>query len=199
MRADWAMVIITGIYVAATIGILITNRKATKATEEQLREMCREFEMINRPIIETEIVYLNKAVLALRLKNNGTHTAQHVKLVLDRSFSDSVLNPSMARLLKEQVDKECIIGVGQYHDVFFGDNDFIKQAEKPPIRGLIEYCCGEKKYSEHFSIDIENYMTIFSIESDDEKLRKLIKDQNRILKQIRIEVAQLKCAASMDE
>ena len=64
---------------------------------------------------------------------------------------------------------------------------------------MIEYCCGEKKYSEHFSIDIENYMTIFSIESDDEKLRKLIKDQNSILKQIRIEVAQLKCAASMDE
>ena len=106
MLADWAMVIRTGIYVAATIGILITNRKSTKATEEQLREMCREFEMINRPIIETEIVYLNKAVLALRLKNNGTHTAQHVKLVLDRSFSDSVLNPSMARLLKEQVDKD---------------------------------------------------------------------------------------------
>lgn len=39
MTADWAMVIITGIYVVATIFICWANIKTAKASKEQLKEM----------------------------------------------------------------------------------------------------------------------------------------------------------------
>ena len=42
MTADWAMVIITAIYVGATIIIMVANRSAAKAAKEQLEEMKKE-------------------------------------------------------------------------------------------------------------------------------------------------------------
>ena len=39
MNADWVMVIITGVYVIATIFICWANIKAANASKEQLREM----------------------------------------------------------------------------------------------------------------------------------------------------------------
>lgn len=44
MSADWAMVIITAIYVVATICIMRANQKSAKAAKEQLSEMKREHE-----------------------------------------------------------------------------------------------------------------------------------------------------------
>ena len=43
MSADWVMVIITAIYVVATIMIMCANRKAAKAAKDQLTEMKRQF------------------------------------------------------------------------------------------------------------------------------------------------------------
>lgn len=48
MTADWAMVIITGIYVVATIFICWANIKTAKASKEQLKEMQRQFAEANR-------------------------------------------------------------------------------------------------------------------------------------------------------
>lgn len=42
MTADWAMVIITAIYVGATIVIMVANHNTAKAAKEQLAEMKKE-------------------------------------------------------------------------------------------------------------------------------------------------------------
>ena len=52
MNADWVMVIITGVYVIATIFICWANIKAANASKEQLREMQKQFAETNRPIID---------------------------------------------------------------------------------------------------------------------------------------------------
>ena len=54
MNADWVMVIITGIYVIATIFICLANIKAANASKEQLREMQKQFAETNRPVVELE-------------------------------------------------------------------------------------------------------------------------------------------------
>lgn len=43
MTAEWVMVIITGVYVIATIFICWANIKAANASKEQLREMQKQF------------------------------------------------------------------------------------------------------------------------------------------------------------
>lgn len=44
MTADWAMVIVTAIYVVATVFIMIANRRSAKSARDQLAEMKREHE-----------------------------------------------------------------------------------------------------------------------------------------------------------
>lgn len=48
MLTDWLMVVITGIYVAATIAIWLANHKSAKTTEKQLVESKRQFEETKR-------------------------------------------------------------------------------------------------------------------------------------------------------
>ena len=51
MTADWVMVIITRVYVIATILICWANIKAANASKEQLQEMQKQFAETNRPIL----------------------------------------------------------------------------------------------------------------------------------------------------
>ncbi len=55
---DWLMVIITSIYVVATILICFYNAKAAKATADQTEEIRTQFYTVNRPIITVEIVLI---------------------------------------------------------------------------------------------------------------------------------------------
>ena len=57
MLTDWLMVIITAIYIVATIFICIYNGKSAKAAKTQTEEMRRQFYATNRPLLSVEIVY----------------------------------------------------------------------------------------------------------------------------------------------
>ncbi len=48
---DWVMVVLTAIYVLATILICYYNYGATKASRDQAAEMRRQYEEDNRPYI----------------------------------------------------------------------------------------------------------------------------------------------------
>lgn len=65
--ADWAMVIITGLYLLATALIFWTNRKATQAAEAQVTEMKVQFEETKRleviPYLYASCVETNNAGL----------------------------------------------------------------------------------------------------------------------------------------
>lgn len=69
---DWLMVIITFVYVVATILVCIANIKSARAAKEQTEEMKKQFLAINRPIIAAEIVYLKRTFWILRFVNNGS-------------------------------------------------------------------------------------------------------------------------------
>ena len=71
MNADWVMVIITGVYVIATIFICWANIKAANASKEQLREMQKQFAETNRPIIELEFHYSRRTWYIARFVNRG--------------------------------------------------------------------------------------------------------------------------------
>ena len=72
---DWLMVIITLVYVVATVFICIANIKSAKAAREQTEEMKKQFSLINRPSVSAEIVYLKRTFWMLRFNNNGNQVS----------------------------------------------------------------------------------------------------------------------------
>ena len=51
MLTEWLMVIITAIYVVATIFICIYNGKSANAAKKQTEEMIKQFNSVNRPMV----------------------------------------------------------------------------------------------------------------------------------------------------
>ena len=184
MTSDWAMVFITLVYVIATFFISWANFKSAKVSNEQLKEMQKQFEENNRPHIEVEFIYVKRSFYGLRFINNGNVLAKNVEIKLSSDFVDT-LEPSMKEILQKQEGKSCIIGAHQSYDLYFGTNEYLKNDCKIAANGEITYCTGGKEYKESFSIDLENYMTLFSVNSEHEDLLNIIKKQNSILTELK--------------
>ena len=187
MTADWVMVIITGVYVIATIFICWANIKAANASKEQLREMQREFAETNKPNIELEFHYSRRTWYIARFVNRGSLSAQHVKINLDQEFIDSLPEESMKKELERIKGKECIIGAGQHYDLYIGSNQLRGNPNMKPLTGTIEYKAQGETYQSDLYVDLENYITFFSSTTDEEDLLKSMKkigDELKGIKQI---------------
>ena len=188
MSAEWAMVIITAVYVAATILICYYNYQSAKASKEQLSEMKKQYNEENRPNIEVEFIYERRSWYGLRFINHGKRTAQHVHIQFDQKFIDSLPEESFRLLLTKQKDKKCIIGVGQHYDLFIGGSKLLRCPNMIPVTGVITYQSNGKIYSSDISVDLENYMTFFSVNNDHDDLIKELKEVTRELNRIALSV-----------
>lgn len=185
MTADWVMVIITGIYVIATIFICLANIQAVNASKEQLREMQKQFSETNRPVVELEFHYSRRTWYIVRFINRGNMTAQHVKISLDQGFVDSIPEESFKRELERIKDKECIIGAGQHYDLYIGSNQLRGNPNMKPLTGTIEYKAQGETYRSDLFVDLEHYMTFFSSTTDEEDLIKTLKEIGNELRNIK--------------
>ncbi|MBQ9300458.1 MAG: hypothetical protein IJ214_08100 [Clostridia bacterium] len=180
---DWLMVIITAIYVAATICIMLANQSSAKATKMQVDEMKRQFEENNQPYITTELIYEKRSFFGLRFTNHGAKIAEHVTIDFDPQFV-ACLKESFKKLIEEQKGKECVIGIGQHYDIFFGKNDIRGQEDLMPAKGVIKFKSGNKEYQNAFEIGLNNYMTIFSVNTEEEDIRNELRAQNDKLEKL---------------
>ena len=185
MTADWAMVIITGIYVVATIFICWANIKTAKASKEQLKEMQRQFAEANRAEIEVEFHYLRRTWYVVRFVNRGEKTAQHVKISVAQSFIDSLPEESFQKELERLKGRQCIIGSGQYYDLFVGSNKLRSNPQMQPFTGTVEYKSQGTSYQSDLFVDLEHYMTFFSSTTDEEDLLRSVKRISEELKGIK--------------
>lgn len=170
---DWLMVIITLVYVIATIFICWANIKSAKASKEELAEMKRQYAEENRPHIEVEFCYERRTWYIVRFINHGKLTAQHVKILLDEGFISSLPEQAFKDTLLKQREKECIIGVGQYYDLYIASNELRGNPNMKPVMGKISYQDESSKYESDIYIDLENYATFFSSTSDDPMVKEL--------------------------
>lgn len=189
--ADWAMVVLTAIYVLATIFICYFNYGSTKASREQAAEMRRQYEEENRPYITVELIYERKAFYGLRFSNHGKRLADHVRIQLDQAFVDGLNEPSFRATLERTKGKECIIGIGQHYDLYFGTNKFRENTEKSALSGQVTYQDGSRTYTEAFSIDFDSYATFFSMNSAADDFLKEMRAQTKELKGIKEALQQL--------
>ena len=173
---------------------------ATKASRDQAAEMRRQYEEDNRPYITVELIYERKAYYGLRFSNHGKRLANHVRIQLDQTFLDSLKEPSFREMLKRANGKECIIGIGQHYDLYFGSNKFRENTDKYPLSGQVVYQDGERTYKEAFNIDFDSYATFFSVNCDFDDFLKEMKAQTRELHGVGEKLQQLVtvCQVSAD-
>lgn len=171
---------------------------AALASWAQVLDARKQYKEENRPIIEIELQYLRRAFYVLRFVNHGKCTAQNVRIQLDSEFVES-LEPQYVNILQKEADKSCIIGVGQYHDLIFGDRNYRKCSPKPPAKGSVSYYGNGEHYTCDFEIDLAGYATIFTVNDDQDDLIKKLNDQNRELKGIRSALERLSLHADEEK
>lgn len=185
MLTDWLMVVITAIYVIATIFICIYNGKSANAAKTQTEELKKQFYMANRPILAVEIVYIRKAFFALRFTNNGNQTAFNTTFDINQDFIDSLNENKFKELLEKDKGKIINIGVGQHYDLFFGTNEFLKLEKKVHISGRMIYNGNySSTYAEDFIIETQKYATFLSVNTDGDDIKDEIKKQTIAIKKI---------------
>ena len=188
---DWLMVGITAVYVIATILICWANLQSAKAAKAQLEEMKKQFEEENRPNIEAELLYERRMWFVVRFVNHGRKTAKHVKIELEEEFIDSLPEEQIKSLLLKQDKKECIIGVGQHYDLYIGSNALRGYPNIKPFSGIVRYGDESHSYEETVFIDLENYMTVFTSNTDHDDYMKAIRKMSEELKGIKQAVKKL--------
>ena len=192
MDAEWVMVWITVVYVIATILICYANLKSARATREQVAESKRQYDEENRAYITYAFIYEKRAIYGLRFTNNGKRVAKKVKIALRDEFIQCLTDPQLKDQLKRVANNECVLGVSQSFDIYFGGNEFRKNTNKLPIEGDIIYSDGIGEYCEHFLIDFNSYPPIFTVDSEIEDIRQEMKKQTRELEKLRIEISRLR-------
>lgn len=163
---DWLMVIITFIYVVATIFICVFNWKSAKAAREQLAESQRQFNESNRPYISCRYILVNRAFCGIRFHNYGNKPAKNVKFKINQEFLDGL--PDGSNHFKERFSKlntaEYFFGIDQYYDFFFSEiEDFTQNRNNFEVE--INYSCDDKEYSEKFTIKFESELPIYSADN----------------------------------
>ena len=187
---DWLMVLITFIYALVTFFILLANNSSAKASKDELAEFKRQFDEDNRARIEYEFCYVQRTWYIVRFVNHGKKTAYHVKIELDDGFIESIPRNEFQEILRNQKNKEVIIGVGQHYDLFISDNSLRGNSNLMPLTGRLSYQ-DKKKYKCEIFIDLEGYATFFSSASDEERLVNEIKRINEEIKNLRKTVENL--------
>lgn len=173
---DWLMVVITFVYVVATIFICWANIKSAKASKEELAEMKRQYADEKRPRIEIEFCYERRTWYIVRFINHGRLTAQHVKIILDEEFIDSLPGLGFQDTLRKQRKKELIIGVGQHYDLYIASNELRGNPNMKPVTGKISYQNDKETFKSDIFVDLASYAPFFSSTSEEENIQKELKN-----------------------
>lgn len=185
--------------VFASLTACVFSFWSSRAAWAQVREMKKQYQEENRPNIEVEFLYENRAFYGLRFVNHGKCTAQNVKIVLDSEFVKALPEPEFSKFCEKLEKKTCVIGVGQHYDLFIGTNIYRNHSNKPSAKGKITYEAYGQIYQSDFDIDMENYATIYSVECEKEKILKILKKQNQELAKLCEEIRGLKNSKNNSE
>lgn len=155
------MVIITALYLSATIIMCVFNGKSAKAAKEQTQELKNQFYAINRPVLTVNTVYIEKGFWIIRIRNEGSQTAMKTRLKINQQFIDDLPEEKYRKALEADKTRERTIGVGQEFDLIFGTQEYTRLKEKADLCGQILYCgINGMEYTDDFEVDLQSYATI---------------------------------------
>ena len=182
MLTDWLMVIITAVYVIATIFICLANIKSAKASKEQLQESQKQYRATNRPYITCEYILTDRVYCGIRLCNHGNQVAKNLRIEICKEFLDSLSQNEFSNFRQINDSVYSVVGIMQSFDFHFASVD--RKPTQVPLVATVTYENSTDRYEEVFVIDIGKQLPIESVKSDAEKYMELLKKQNQILEDI---------------
>lgn len=178
--AEWLMVILTFVYVIATIAICIFNYKSAKATREQIAESKRQFEEVNRPYVNIVFEIVKGGLACLIISNNGSKIAENVKININKNFLD-LLNEQDRKQIMKFTSESIVIGINQKWILCIGSHLELTKLSKEKIIVDITYNDGEKQFKDKSTITLNGYLGTLMIEDTEGERNKSLKNISNTL------------------
>ena len=174
-------VLITAVYVLATILICLANIKAANASQRQVAEMQQQFRETNRPYITCEYILKNRLFCGIEICNHGNMVAKDLTFSICQDFLDALQSDQYVDFRKLNESHYRLVGIGQEFDFFFSD-----VAHKPivPFELIVHYRSETDFFSETFCFDLSKQIPVNSVEMNEEKFLKISKAQQKSLDEI---------------
>ena len=184
MITDWLMVIITFVYVIATIFICIYNAKSVKAAKEQIevtknqiRTMVEQYNSVNRTLVSIHFDIIRSGLLCFIIENNGPLAAENVQVKINKEFIENIKNSNEKMFLEKLNEAVFYLASRQKETVLLGGVMDFDNISQQVAKVNISY----NTYTEYTEIDINQYRfsLIYSspLEDISQNLKK-IKENN---------------------
>ncbi len=168
---EWLMVIITAIYVVATIVICYFNGKAAAAAKKQTDEMIRQYNLSNRPYITIHFDVIRSGLLCFVIENEGTSSAHNVSVKINKKFIDGLENENDKERLEKFADAALyLVSKQKIYLLLGGQPSFSKLAEN-----IAEIDIEYDDFKEHTTIDLNQYGMLLIYDSPVEDISQYIK------------------------
>lgn len=178
------MIILTAVYVLATIFIWLSNRSSAIATRDQIKESHAQFVDANRAFVNIDFEIVRDGLYVLRIMNNGNRTAQNVKIEISNEFIDIVPNSACSEHIHSLTSSNFAIGIGQAWYVTIGSiGDFETLALKAIVINYFYSDCFST-YCETKEIDISQYRWSLIYNSPINDIRGYVKSFSESVKKI---------------
>lgn len=157
MDPNWVMVIITGVYVVATIFICIANIKSAKATKEQVEEAKKQFEENNRAYVTADFEVIRNGLLAIHITNHGKRVANDITVHICEEFISNIDEPFFAEQINRINHSRFTLGIGQSWYLSFGSIRHLEKLSDEKIKISFSYIDSKNTYNEFEEIDLKQY------------------------------------------
>ena len=180
------MVIITAIYVIATIFICKANIKSANATREQVAEQKRQFDESNRAYVTVHFEVTPSKLYTLCVCNLGNKVAKNVHLEISDEFIEELENDKVKHLLKNTKESKIDIGIGQKWYLWLGVLGDRVTMQKSVAFNLT-YSDDNNSYNEAYNINLNafNWQLLCSPDDNEyEQTKKIANSIDKISKSI---------------
>lgn len=150
---DWLMVIITAIYVVATIIICYFNGKSAKAAKMQTDEMIRQYNIANRPNVTIYFDIIRSGLMCFIIENEGNKAAHNVSIKINKEFINGIDEGREREQLEKLATAKLYLASRQKIYICLGGQLQFSQIAKNVAEIDIAY----DEYSEHTTIDLNQY------------------------------------------
>lgn len=175
---DWLMVVITAIYVVATIVICYFNGKSANAAKRQTDEMIRQSQLANRPHVTIHFDVVRNGLMCFVVENEGPVPASNIKISFNEAFLACISDDRDREHLKQLASANMYLASKQRIFLCLGGQTDFEQISKNVAEIDISY----DSYHEHTTIDLQQYGILLLYESPESDIAqhiKSIKEQNK--------------------
>ena len=170
---DWLMVVITAVYVVATIVICVFNGKSANAAKEQtetakqqIDEMIRQYNESNRPLVTVRFDIIRSGLLCFVIENTGSLAATELKIHINDDFVENLEKTEKQTQLRQISESTLFLSSHQKLYVCLGGQTQFSKIAEVTAKFDITY---NGKYTEHTEIDLWQYrfMLVYNSELED--------------------------------